>query len=77
MDKVPAFFLKNDPVLYRMLTSYSGHSHQCKVIDAMKEIANEKLNRDYPNIKKGSELSVMNKCKIDQNPLHKKKGVRL
>jgi hypothetical protein len=57
--------------------SYSGHIHHYKVIDAMKEKANEILDRDYPNIKKGSELTEMNKNKIDLNPPHKKKGIGL
>ena len=60
-----------------LLLSYSGHSHHYKVIDAMKEKANEILNRDYPNIKKGSELTETNKNKIDLNPPHKKKGIGL
>jgi len=57
--------------------SYSGHSHHYKVIDAMKEKASEILDRDYPNIKKGSELSVTNKAQIDLNPPQKKKGIGL
>ena len=57
--------------------SYSGHSHHYKVIDAMKEKANEILNHDYPNIKKGSELTETNKNQIDQNPTQKKKKLGL
>jgi hypothetical protein len=57
--------------------SYLGHIHHYKVIDAMKEKANEILNREYPNIKKGSELTETNKNKIDLNPPNKKKGIGL
>ena len=57
--------------------SYLGHTNHYQVINAMKDIANEILNRDYPNIKKGDELSVTNKNQIDQNPPQKKKGIGL
>ena len=43
----------------------------------MKEIANEILNRDYPNIRKEREPSGTNKYIIDPNPPQKKKGIGL
>ena len=57
--------------------SYSGHPHRYKVINAMKEVADKILSRDYPNIRKRSEPSAKNKNKKVKNSPHKKKGCRL
>lgn len=54
--------------------SYSGHIHEYKVINAMREKAKEILNRDYPNIRKEQEQSIRNKNHISPTPPAQKKG---
>ncbi len=77
LEPMPSFRYKDD---FRKLAdkaiNFSGHIHESKVLDAMRDKADEILKRDFPDIRKAIETSMKENLSMVQTT-QKKKGMGL
>lgn len=78
IDQMPDFRYQDDfKELADKAINFSGHIRQYDVLGAMHDKANEILKRDFPDIRKETEISRKEKPSMIQTPTQKKKGMGL
>lgn len=78
IDQMPGFRYQDDfKELAKKAIDFSGHVRQYDVLGAMRDKANEILKRDFPDIRKETEISKKEKPLMALAPSQKKKGIGL